>query len=306
MTTSENHERAAVILAGGDGSRLYPLTRKITGQDFPKQFCPILGETTLVEQTLVRVGLTVAADRTLIVVRTDHQRFYEPLLANVPARRMVVQTENRGTAPAILYALLRLTNATPDAIVGIFPSDHYVSDDAAFMRHVELAFKSVSAWPDLTVVLGIVPDGPESSYGWIEPAHPFVVEDSVLLRVNRFLEKPSPEDAFRLWSKGWLWNSFVLVSRITTLQLMIRRALPQLYSSFTSLISFLDTFQESSAAEALYKQLPSLNFSGQILERSSAELALLPASEVEWSDLGESHRVMAALQRLGIRPAWAA
>jgi mannose-1-phosphate guanylyltransferase len=106
-------ERWGLILAGGDGIRLLPLTRRISGDDRPKQFCPILGGQTLLEQTARRLTLTVASEQTAVVLTQAHERFYTPLLPTLQVRRAIVQPENRGTAPGILYGLLSLTAVSP-------------------------------------------------------------------------------------------------------------------------------------------------------------------------------------------------
>ncbi len=185
--------RWGIILAGGDGARLRTLTRRIAGDDRPKQFCSIVGGETLLDQTSRRAALAIAPERILAVFTQAHERFYQPLLAASPSSRAVVQPENRGTAPAILYALLRLAAVAPDAVAAIFPSDHYVSDGPAFMAHVRATFDAVAARPEVVALLGIAPDGPEVEYGWIEPADPITAEEpETLSRVRRFWEKPSP------------------------------------------------------------------------------------------------------------------
>ena len=132
------HERWAVILAGGDGTRLRSMTRAIAGDDRPKQFCPLIGGRTLLDQTRDRVALSISPDRTLFVDTEKHQRFYQPLAGTLSKELLVAQPDNKGTAPAILYALLRVAAKSPQAIVALFPSDHYFADDEAFMSHVDL------------------------------------------------------------------------------------------------------------------------------------------------------------------------
>lgn len=147
-----------VILAGGEGLR--PLTRRLAGDERPKQFCAILGAETLLEQTRRRVALAISPERTTIVVTQAHQRFYAPLLADLPPARLVEQARNAGTVPAVL----RTAVIAPAAPVAVFPSDHHVSDDPLFMAHVESAFQAVTTRPDLLVLLGITPDAAATDY----------------------------------------------------------------------------------------------------------------------------------------------
>src|SRR5262249_17567064 len=114
------HERA-VILAGGDGTRLKSLTRKIAGDERPKQFLSVVGRRTLIEETQERAALELDPKRTLYVVNRVHEPYYAPFLAGEPAAKLVIQPRNRGTAPAILYSLLRIAAFDPNAVIGFFP-----------------------------------------------------------------------------------------------------------------------------------------------------------------------------------------
>src|ERR1700730_6894670 len=169
---SERTNRWAVILAGGDGERLRPLTRLIAGEERPKQFCSFLGGETLLEQTRRRIAIAVPPSQTLIVVTEAHEPFYTSLLSDVPPDRVIEQPMNRGTAPAILYSLLHLAAVAPAATVAFFPSDHYLSDEERFMAHVAFAFEAADRNPHLITLLGIAPENPEVEYGWIGPGKP--------------------------------------------------------------------------------------------------------------------------------------
>jgi mannose-1-phosphate guanylyltransferase len=168
---------SGIILAGGDGARLSWLTRKLAGDERPKQFCRLIGDDSLLGQTRRRARLMVAPERLLTVVMRHHERFYAPTLADAPPRSIVAQPNNRGTAPAVLYALMRLGSVAPADPVVVLPSDHYVSDDEAFMARVEGALEAVGRRPEVVVLLGIAPDRPEVEYGWIEPAEFEVLAD---------------------------------------------------------------------------------------------------------------------------------
>jgi mannose-1-phosphate guanylyltransferase len=295
-----------VILAGGDGVRLRSLTRRITGDDRPKQFCPILDDESLLDRTRRRVARTVAPERTVAVLTKAHERFYAPLVRQVPSRLLVVQPENRGTSPAILYSLLRIAKMAPTASVALFPSDHYVSDDEAFMAHVRLAFDAVLRTPELVILLGISPASPETAYGWIEPDRPiFGNGRPAVFRVRRFWEKPKPALARALLAGGCLWNSFVIVARGATLLALVQSAAPDLYHIFLDLWPALNTDDEKAAVEALYAGLPSTNFSEQVLASRPEDLAVLPVGSVQWSDLGEPGRVLSVLAQSGVHRAMA-
>jgi mannose-1-phosphate guanylyltransferase len=300
-----NQNRCAIILAGGDGRRLSEVTRRITGYTTPKQFCPVIGSTSLVEQTCLRVSLAIDQDRILAVLTRAHERHYRDLLKEILPENLVIQPANRGTGPAILYALLRLYKAAPDACVAVFPSDHFVSDDREFMRHVDLAFDAVGSRPETTALLGITPHAAEPGYGWIEPGE-LVVRRPPLFRVRRFWEKPRSDVAVELLRAGCMWNSFVMVARVSTLISLTLVALPDLFASFSKIYDLLGTAREPSSIERLYERTPAASFSDEVLERYPTYLSVLPVHGIEWSDLGEPQRVMAVLSRLGIHPEWTA
>jgi mannose-1-phosphate guanylyltransferase len=297
--------RAAIVLAGGDGTRLRDLTRRITGQYVPKQFCPLIGSSTLLEQTFDRVALAVAPEHTLTVVNLQHERFYAPLLSHLPPSRLVAQPENRGTAVAIVYALLRMAQSAPEVSVALFPCDHYIDDDAEFMRHVRYAFEAVEERPEQMILLGIVPGHPEPGYGWIECGRPVSAERARICHVRRFWEKPRPEIAAQLMAQGCLWNSFVIVARLSTLLSLVIMAKPELHAAFRSVCWEPGSGLEETKMRSLYAKLASQDFSSEILARFPANLAVLPVCGVAWSDLGEPQRVMDTLLQMGVQPRWA-
>jgi mannose-1-phosphate guanylyltransferase len=304
LTTSyfDDSNYSAVILAGGDGVRLSSYTREVYGYHLPKQFCPLFEGETLLEQTMRRVSILVPPAQTLTVLNRAHRKFYFPLLGGTAASNLLIQPENRGTAPAILYALLRLVEAGRTGPVAIFPSDHYVSDDAAFMCHVGTAVRAVNRSPQLTVLLGIAPDGPEAEYGWIEPGSPLALPEvgiAKISRIRRFLEKPSPDVARELYDRNYLWNSFVLIANPTTLLSLIARAIPELYGVFLGIQPFFGGPVEEEILQTIYPQLSSVDFSASVLVNFPSEFSVLPVNGVNWSDLGDRKRMVAAISNRG-------
>lgn len=301
-STQPDHEWA-VILAGGDGTRLKSLTRKIAGDERPKQFCSVFGGATLLEETKRRAALELAQERTLFVVNQLHRRYYAPILGDIDSANLVAQPRNAGTAPAILYSLLRIAAADPAAVVAFFPSDHFVSDNWKFMAHIRAALDSARLRRDLVILLGVEPESPEVEYGWIEPTGLIRGHEGVF-GVRRFWEKPNQVLAQVLQLRGCLWNSFVMVASVQALLDVIENATAELYRSFACLIPLFGTLAEAKAVAKLYARLEETNFSHQVLARVPERLAVLKVSGVRWSDLGEPKRVMASLDAAGIRPHW--
>ena len=278
--------RWGVILAGGDGKRLLPLTRRISGDDRPKQFCALTGGETLLEQTLRRVSPLIADRQTLLLLTQTHERFYAEHLAGVADERLLIQPYNHGTAPAVAYSLTHIERMDSDAIVAFFPSDHHFANNEAFADHMELAFRQAEMDSQRVILLGIQPDAPEESYGWIEPGNS--VDRSAVSEVRRFWEKPSRRVATRLMRGGCLWNSFVMVGRVRAFLAMIRRSLPELLRSFESM--------EGRGLPELYARIPATNFSDEVLSQRPSDLTVLPARGLGWSDLGEPQRVLSAFR----------
>jgi mannose-1-phosphate guanylyltransferase len=293
----------AVILAGGDGARLKSLTRRIAGDERPKQFCSVLGGATLLEETQRRAAMELAGERTLYVVNGSHGPFYRPILAQEPPANLVVQPRNAGTAPAILYSLLRITAVDSRAVVAFFPSDHYVSDSSKFMTYVRAGLDAARSRRDRVILLGVEPESPEVEYGWIEPA-PAQRTNAKILGVRRFWEKPNQVLAQVLQLRGCLWNSFVMIASVQALLDAIESALPELYRAFACLSSLFGTPAEARAVAKLYQRLGEVNFSHQVLALRPDKLAVIKVSGVRWNDLGEPKRVMASLDMAGIRPHW--
>jgi mannose-1-phosphate guanylyltransferase len=299
------NRRWGVILAGGDGKRLLPLTKRIAGDSRPKQFCAIMNGQTLLAQTRCRVERMVQPRQTLLVVTKTHECFYSDQLNETPSRSLLVQPCNRGTAPAILYSLLRLRESDPNAIVAFFPSDHHFEDNEALVAHVDSAFQSATS-SGKVVLLGIQPGSPEVEYGWIEPGAALTNDPSgTVFEVSRFLEKPTASLASVLMERGCLWNSFLMVGQIDAYLGLVRRALPLLLESFESIRPSLLTEREPAALVDLYSGIHGSNFSHEVLAKSPNDLAVLSSANLGWTDLGNSSRVLSVLGEDRISVEWA-
>ena len=291
-----------LILAGGEGTRLRTLTRALTGDDRPKQFCALVGPESLLEDTRRRAAMLVPEEQTLIVLTRQHEPYYRESVAEVAPSSLVIQPENRGTATAVLYGLLRIAVRAPNAPVIILPADHWASNDALFMLHAAAAVGVVEAHENLVVLLGIAPTRPEPEYGWIEPSGPIIDSWREIHRVRRFVEKPAPEAALALKQAGGnLWNSSVVVGQVEALLFLFAMARPDLVDSFLSVWRTLDSPAEAAAVEQLYRSLAPADFSRDILAARPEALAVLAVSGVAWEDLGHPRRILEARRHAALR-----
>jgi mannose-1-phosphate guanylyltransferase len=283
----------AIILAGGERKPAPDLNCSIAGEKTPRQFCRTMDGRSLIEQARRRVEMTIPKDQIFYTLDRRHERFYVPVLFDALLARLVVQPLNRGTAPAILYALMRLGLVDPNAHVALFPCDRSVSDDRLLMRQVRVAFDVIDERPDQIVVLGIAPTTPEPEYGWIEPASPFRCAGETLFHVHRFIEKPPAEIERRMHAYGrCLWNSCVFVARLPNLLALIIRTLPELYELFAEFSATLGTEFEVENVERIYRAIEPVDFCKSALSSHvRRHVSVLPVSGLCWNDLGNSSRV---------------
>lgn len=300
LDCNENWSRRwGVILAGGDGTRLLPLTRRIAGDDRPKQFCRVVGAESLLQQTRTRVSGMIRPQQTLLVLTEIHKPFYLNQVDDVAPSCLLVQPWNRGTAPAILYSLMRVIQLDRNALIAFFPSDHYFSEDTVLNAHIDSAFREAQSYPGLVMLLGIVPETPETDYGWIQPGAP--LKDKAMkpvFRVVRFWEKPPEPLAHSLKNLGCLWNTFIMVGHVRAFMRLFRRALPALYRMFcgSSRVTV-----DRGLLKNVYSRIATVNFSHDVLSACPSLLGVIRADGLGWSDLGTPAQVLSLVARKGIK-----
>jgi mannose-1-phosphate guanylyltransferase len=292
----------AIVLAGGEGARLSSLAERICGSARPKQFLPLLGARSLLDQTIDRVARRVPAARTVVVGKSAHAPFLSPL-AERQDLHLMLQPHDRGTAAGVLYPVHWVAHQAPDAVVAIFPSDHLVLEEEAFMACVEETAEWVRHDPRWIALLGATPTDPEPEYGWIEPGEA-VDEGGAFRHVRRFWEKPSPAQARRCLAAGCVWNTFVFVATAERLVAVGRDLLPTLHDRLRRIWSWAGTEHEAWAVEQAYRLAPCASFSDSVLAAAPEMLVVRRLPPLTWCDLGTPDRVLRALRLMRLQPAW--
>jgi mannose-1-phosphate guanylyltransferase len=286
-----------VVLAGGDGRRM---TGAIVGGkrlDRPKQFCRLQGES-LLQRTLQRSKRIIDPERTLVVVREDHRRWWQDELGRFPSKNILSEAANRGTGVAILNALVHVLQRDQDPTLVFLPSDHSADREMALVESANSAAGLAASNHKQIVLLGITPDSPEMGYGWILPRRGDAGRGQM---VERFVEKPQAHLADQLHAAGALWNSFIFASSAHALLSLFEAAHPRLVHQYLQWF-FVQGWNEPRERD-LFVGLPTVDFCSEILQSSAASLRVLVVPPCGWTDLGTPYRVNKWLQRTCSFPA---
>jgi len=292
MASAETGRLWAVVLAGGDGTRVSALTRGPAGEPVPKQYCAFGSAAPLLRAALRRASAIVPWSRILVVVAEHHRRFWLHALADIPRQNIIVQPRNRGTAPGILLPVLDIVlHRDREARVLVLPADHHVGTEAV-LRHALLAAGNAVRRPGAPLVLlGMVGDDGDREYGWILPSSR---PSKGIRAVRSFVEKPGPKTIREMAGAGGLVNSFIFASHGRTLVRIYEDTLPDLLRPFVPVV--LAGAREERLRE-LYDDIPSCDFSRAVLECRADSLAVLAVPPCGWSDLGTPSRLERFLGR---------
>lgn len=302
-------DRWGLVLAAGDGTRLQDYIRHTLGRELPKQYVNFIGRRSMIEHTFARAEKLIDAQNLVTVISRRHleHREVRRQLASRPRGTVIAQPTNRETGPGILLPLVHIYKRCPEAIVSVFPSDHFILEEERFMTHVDLAAEAVARNPMRIVLLAMEAHSPEEEYGYVIPTSQGGEIDLHGTRpVSRFVEKPNRHAAQSLVDDGALWSTMVMVFKASTLLQMIERLDPDTYRKFNRILDAAGTSREQEITDAVYRSLQPINFSKGILERLARAdrdaVAVLPVLQVYWSDWGSPTRLFVTQRLLGVEP----
>ena len=290
----------ALLLAGGDGTRLQEFTAQLTGVPIPKQYCPLMRGRSLLELTLSRTRYFAPIENTRVIINQNHLGLARDQLQALPESSIFVQPENRDTGPGMIFALMQIARTNPDATIAVFPTDHFVGNERAFIAHVLRAACLVHQFPQKIAILGVTPSYPETGYGYIMPGRPLntTLAPWMVCHVKAFNEKPNPVTAKECVSQGGLWNTFVMVFQLKRVLGLLKDMAPK---DSQKLFEVRDYPGE---APAIYRDLHPWNFSTHILACIAEELIVLEAPDICWSDWGTRESIERTYKHMNLAPSW--
>ena len=277
----------AVIMAGGIGSKLWPLSRK----RHPKQFLHFFDGGTMIRKTVERISHVVRKENILIITGKQHWRLILDSLPDFDIDNIIIEPTIRDTATCVALATTFIRKRDPDAVTVVLPADHLVHDEGRFLETVEKGVCMAREKQGL-ITIGIKPDRPETRYGYIQVEASVLMEDETdadddipQFRVKTFAEKPDIATAEQfLQSRDFWWNSGVLIWHVDDINREFRRSLPDLYEDMQNVHAFIGTERQESVIEDVYSWIHPVSIAYGIMEK--AEKVYMLAGDFGWTDLG--------------------
>ncbi|MEZ4778953.1 MAG: mannose-1-phosphate guanylyltransferase [Flavobacteriaceae bacterium] len=265
-------------MAGGIGSRFWP----VSTTQFPKQFHDMLGTgQSLLQKTFSRLEQIVPSENIQILTNERYLELCLEQLPKVSESQIVLEPAMRNTAPCILLSALKIYKQNPDALMLVAPSDHWIEDETAFKKDVEVCFNACSK-SNILMTLGIQPTFPNTGYGYIECD---TVGTSEIKKVKQFREKPDYETAKQFLAEGnFLWNAGIFLWSVKSILDAFKQYMPQMYALFNEGMDSLNTSSEKEFIAAKYPNAENISIDYGILEKSTA--VFVKKASFDWNDLG--------------------
>lgn len=285
----------ALIMAGGTGTRLWPVSRRHR----PKQSLKLVGDRTMFEHAVDRIAPLFQPEHILVVAGSEHV----PNLANqapeLPPENFIVEPVGRGTAPAIGLGAIHLQQRDPEAVMAVLTADHFIADVERFRSVLDVAEEVASQ--GYLVTLGIEPSSPSTGYGYIQQGQALDVIDGFdVFHVERFTEKPSEQIAVEMVESGeYTWNSGMFIWQVERIMEEFQAQMPEFYVNLAEVEATLGTNGYSSTLNRLWPQVTKEAIDYGVME-GAEDVAVIPV-EIGWSDVGSWGSLAALLAGMGGR-----
>ena len=276
-----NKNNYAVIMAGGIGSRFWPISKT----SLPKQFLDILGTgETLIQQTFRRLQKICPAENILIVTNKNYKILCQQQLDEVVEKNILCEPSMRNTAPCVAYAAFKIHSENPDANMIVAASDHIITKEDEFVSVVNDCL-GLTAANDVLLTIGINPSRPDTGYGYIQFTEEGLCKHKKVRKVKTFTEKPNQELALNFLDSGdFLWNSGMFVWNAKSITLAYRKNLHDMYDVFEDGKPYYNTDKEEEYIDRVFSACKNISIDYGIMEKSE-KVYVYPAS-FGWSDLG--------------------
>ncbi len=295
----------SIILAGGEGTRTRPFIEQWLGYHKPKQYCTFVGTRSMLQHTLERADRLSKPEHRMTVIGRNHGQFAREASMDCSAGHIIEQPRNCGTAAGVFLPLTFVRKKDPEAMVVIFPSDHFVFPNARFLETVKRGIRACEVFQDRLVLFGIRPSRLELDYGWINVGDVLGWSGgSCIVQADSFLEKPGSFEGLQALAHGALWNTMILIARVDTLWNLGKGCFPVLMDRFEQLATSIGSSRERQVLRHVYQYMPQLNFSADILQRVPGHIGVMELEDVIWSDWGRPERIIQTLEQLGKEPAF--
>jgi mannose-1-phosphate guanylyltransferase len=286
----DNEHLYAVIMAGGIGSRLWPRSRSAT----PKQFLDLVGEQSMLGETVDRIRPLVPLERILVVTGQEHRDTVLGQVPGLPGGNILVEPAAKGTAPCIGLAAVALLARDAEAIMAVFPADHVIADAAGFRRAIAAAAQVATGGH--LVTLGIAPDRPETGYGYIQRGTLLgTYDEQPVFHVVRFAEKPDEDRARAFVQSGeYYWNGGIFIWRAATILGEMATFLPDLHGELQSVGRVWGTDDCLPTLQAAWQRVPQTTIDYGVMEKAG-DVVTVPV-DIGWNDVGSWAALSALLE----------
>ena len=270
-----------IIMAGGSGTRFWPLSR----QERPKQFLPIVSDKTMIEETVHRLLPRIPVSNIYTIANSEQSSLIKNLLPELPEDNVLVEPQGKNTAPSLILATATIFLKNPEAVVAALPADHLIEDSPLFLKKLE-AGASLAQKEEFLVTLGIIPAFPATGYGYIQFSkdNPQRILEEAFFSVDSFKEKPDLQQAQAFLNAGnFFWNSGMFIWRANVFAQKLKKYAPALYVYWKKILNSVKS-DDKAGLSRIFDEIPSVSIDYALMEKAKG--VFVCEGNFGWSDVG--------------------